>query len=158
METYRERLTWPLWLHGAVVLVWGAAFVGLVLLLLRHGPRIDQAVAAAILLVVAYVWWRVRHLDVVAGAEALEFGFGGGRRRVPADRIVSAEPEEYSAVRYMGWGYRLGWDKGERACSVLGYPRGVRVCFDDERGRRWNVFLSCRSPESVVQALGRKET
>ena len=153
METYRERLTWPLWLHGAVVLVWGAAFVGLVLLLLRHGPRIDQAVAAAILLVVAYVWWRVRHLDVVAGAEALAFGLGGGRGGVPAGG-VQLEPRSTPAL----WGYRLGWDKGERACSVLGYPRGVRVCFDDERGRRWNVFLSCRSPESVVQALGRKET
>jgi hypothetical protein len=38
---------------------------------------------------------------------------------------------------------------------VIGCRRGVRLVFDDEQGRRWKVFLSCRDPAAAVAALNR---
>jgi hypothetical protein len=53
----------------------------------------------------------------------------------------------------MGWGYRIGWRKGDRAYSVLGHRRGVRLKFGDEAGRDWSVFLSCSDPRTAVESL-----
>ena len=66
---------------------------------------------------------------------------------------VRRGPEDYSATRYMGWGYRFGWESRDRACSIIGQRRGVRLVFDDEKGRRWKVFLSCSDPEAAASAL-----
>jgi len=97
--------------------------------------------------------WRLRHVEIEFGREGVGFGFGGIRRRVPRERIVGAEPRDYPVIRYMGWGYRFGWEPRDRAYSVLGCRRGVLLTFDDERGRRWKVFLSSRAPEKAVAAL-----
>ena len=73
---------------------------------------------------------------------------------IPRERIVSAQVELYSFSRYMGYGYRFGWESRDRAYSVAGYREGVRLEFDDEKGRRWSVFVSCSDPGAAVRALG----
>lgn len=154
MDTYRERVRWPVWLHLlvglAVCFIGGIGLLGL----LRDGPGWSVALSGAVALSVGYVWWRVRYLDLEIGPAGAAFGFGGLRRRVPRARLRSAAPEDYSVARYMGWGYRIGWRPGERAYSVLGHGRGVRLVFEDENGRTWDVFLSCGDPEAAVAALG----
>ena len=101
------------------------------------------------------VWWRVRYLHVEFGPDGAAFGFTGPRRRVLREQIQSARVEDYSAVRYMGWGYRIGWKTGDRAYSVIGQRRGVRLEFTDERGS-WSVFVACSDPDEAIRALGLK--
>ncbi len=152
MEPHRERVQWPGWFFLALGLVMVAAFVALGAS--DAAPAWAFAAAAGPFLLAAYGLWRLRHVEIEFGPEGVGFGFGAIRRRVPRERVVSAEARDYPAVRYMGWGYRLGWEPRERAYSVLGCRRGVLVTFDDERGRRWKVFLSCREPEQAIAALG----
>jgi hypothetical protein len=95
----------------------------------------------------------MRHIELEFGPDGAGFGFGRVTRRVPRERILLAEPAAYPVARFMGWGYRLGWQPRERAYSILGCPRGIRLRFLDEEGREWTVFLSSRDPESAVAAL-----
>jgi hypothetical protein len=111
-------------------------------------------VASAPFLLAAYGLWRLRHVEIEFGTDGVGYGFGGIHRRVPRAKVMAAEPRDYPAARYMGWGYRLGWERRERAYSVLGCPRGVLLTFLDERGRQCKVFLSSRDPEHAVAALG----
>ncbi|MCK6459436.1 MAG: DUF3093 family protein [Planctomycetes bacterium] len=151
MEPYRERVGWPGWLLLALALLLVAGPLALVLGAAPRGWTILAALAP--LLLVAYVFWRMRHVEIEFGPLGVGFGFGGIRRRVPRERVVATEAKDYPAARYMGWGYRLGWEPRERAYSVLGCRRGVLLTFDDESGRRWKVFLSCRDPERAIAAL-----
>ena len=45
----------------------------------------------------------------------------------------------------MGWGYRIGWSKGDRAYSVIGHRRGLRVHFTDERGKATTFLVKEQS-------------
>jgi len=142
---YRERVPWPGWsllmlgfvLVGGYVALRGWALAG----------------AALPLFLAAYAVWRVRFLEIEFGPGGIAFGFGRITRRVPRERVLGVEVMDYHVARYMGWGYRLGWEPRERAYSVLGCRRGVLVRFMDDRARPWKVFLSSRTPEAALAAL-----
>jgi len=151
VDSYRERVRWPGWFMIALGLILVGAYAAISKR--PETPAWALAVGAVPLLLVAYAIWRLRFLEIEFSPKGIGFGFGGVRHRVPRDRLLGAEAADYPAVRYMGWGYRLGWEKRERAYSILGCPRGVFVTFDDDRGRRWKVFLSSRAPEKAVAAL-----
>ena len=74
---------------------------------------------------------------------------------LPWERMRAAETEKYPLRRYLGWGWRIG-GRRDRAYSLIGPTHGVRIRFDDERGRDWSVFLSSRDPEAAVRAAKRK--
>ena len=152
MSSHRERVRWPGWFIASL----GLGLVGGygVALSATGATPLWTALLAAPLLVAGYAVYRLRFLEIDLGPEGAGFGFGGIRRRVPRNRILSAEAKDYPIARYMGWGYRLGWEARERAYSVLGCARGVLLTFEDERGRNWKVFLSSREPEKAVAALG----
>ena len=151
VETYRERVVWPGWFYLLLIICQLLLAYSAIRMAPEHG--LLALLPAAILVVVGYVFWRMRFVELEFGPEGAAFGFGGLRRRVPLERIESAEPEAYSVARYMGWGYRFGWTPRDRAYSVIGWPRGVRLVFDDERNRRWTIFLVSRDPEAAVAAL-----
>lgn len=142
---YRERVPWPGWSLILAGFVLAGGYVA------SRGWEI--ALVALPLFLAAYVFWRVRFLAIESGPDGIAFGFGGIRRRVPRGNIVAVEAMDYPAVRYMGWGYRLGWEPRERAYSVLGCRRGILVRFTDDRGRPCKVFLSSRTPEAALAAL-----
>lgn len=148
MATHHERVQWPGWLFPSLGMVLVAGLVAL-----GGGPSWTLVAALLPLALAIYVLWRMRHVEIEFGPGGVGFGFGGLRNRVPKERIVAAEAADYPAARYMGWGYRIGAGPRERAYSVLGCRRGVLLLFDDERGRRWKVFLSSRAPEAAVSAL-----
>jgi len=153
VHSYRERVAWPGWFYLVLAVALSVGIFGTAGALARHGPGLGTGVALAGLLVVAGVLWRLRYIVLEFGPAGASFGFGRHGRHVPAARIVSAEAEQYSAARYMGWGYRMGWEPRDRAYSVIGCGRGVRLVFDDERGRRWKIFLACRDPDAAIAAL-----
>jgi len=150
MDPYREQVRWPVWLLVAFALI---PVCGYAAVLTSDAPAWAIAALTIPFVLLGYGVWRLRHVEIEFGREGVGFGFGGIRRRVPRERIVGAEPRDYPVIRYMGWGYRFGWEPRDRAYSVLGCRRGVLLTFDDERGRRWKVFLSSRAPEKAVAAL-----
>jgi hypothetical protein len=149
---HRERVTWPGWFLVSLVLVLVGGY-GAALGAFGSTPLWTLLLALPLLLA-GYGVWRLRFLEIEFGREGVGYGFGGIRRRVPRGRVHLAEAKNYPLARYMGWGYRIGWEPRERAYSVLGCRRGVLLTFDDERGRRSKVFLSSREPEKAVEALG----
>jgi hypothetical protein len=151
VAAYRERVLWP----GPMYLLLGLLLVGApVALAVRVGFSWTLAIVLVPFLLTACALWRMRFLELEFGREGAAFGFGGIRRRVPGARILEAVPADYAVARFMGWGYRLGWEPRERAYSILGCRRGVRLRFEDERGRTWKIFLSSRDPEGAIAALG----
>jgi len=154
---YTETVRWPLWFHlllgGAAILVGVSAVRAVV----QQGLAVATLIPAPLAVVLLYIWWRFRYLGIEAGPDGLRFGFGRPRKPVPADRIESVEIETYRFTRYMGWGWRVGWQPRDRAWSVLGHPRGVRVRYRDAQGLLWSVFLSSARPEELRAAVGRKE-
>lgn len=154
MKSYRETVSWPLWCH---VLFGAAALFCLVsgAIVVADGRWSGvPGVAAGAAMVLAGVM--MRNVTVEAGPEGIAFGFVRPRRRVSREQLIEAQEEVYSPTRYMGWGYRFGWKPRERAYSVIGCRRGVRVRFRDARGE-WTVFVSCRNPGRILQALGSRQ-
>jgi hypothetical protein len=150
MDAYRENVWWPGWFLIGLGLI---VVAGCVVLGTRATQSWAPLAALLPLVCVAYAIWRLRFVALEFSPSGVGFGFGRISRRVPRERIHSAEAKDYPAVRYMGWGYRLGWERRERAYSVLGCRRGVLLTFDDEQGHRWKVFLSSREPERAIAAL-----
>ncbi len=152
VEIYRERVPCPGWFQFVLLVAMGVLGYAAAAMLAR-GALGQAAVPGVVLIILAIVFRRMRFIALEFGREGAAFGFGGLNRRVPRDRIETAAPEAYSVARYMGWGYRFGWQPRDRAYSMIGFPRGVRLVFLDERGRRWHVFLSSRDPEAADAAL-----
>jgi hypothetical protein len=151
-KVYREVVDWPLWFHLLMGLVSVGALWGCVEGFRDPEPAWLPPVLCLTALSLLGVWWFFRHLEIEVGPEGVGYGFGGIRRRVPRERIAGLEVETYSVARYMGWGYRIGWGKGDRAFSLIGYRRGLRLHFTDERGKEWHIFLSSADPDAAVAA------
>jgi len=155
---YTETVRWPAWFNailGAVVILMG---VGAVRTLLREGGTLAALFPLPLAALFGYVWWHFRCLVLEVGPGEVRFGFGRAGRRVPAERIEAMEPEAYSFLRYMGWGWRLGWTPRDRAWSVLGHRRGVRLRYRDAKGALWSVFVSSGDPERACAALQGKKS
>ncbi len=160
MSEHRERVRWPGWLLLAVGLM-ALMLVGSSIGLLRvtgapaSGPvRLFHLFAILLLVVMAGLCWYFRYLEVAFGPEGIAYGFGRARQQIPFDRILSAEGCAYNWVRYMGWGWRIGPKRGERAYSVLGCARGVYIVYRRADASEASVFLSCTDPEAALRALG----
>ena len=151
VETTTQTCTWPAWFRALFLVL---AAVPLPLFVLLEGWTMAW-VGALVTASLLFVWWRLARVDVRVDPEGVQYGFTGLRRRIPWSRVRSVTAETYRALRYGGWGYRMaGWR--DRAYSVLGVPRGLRVEFEDERGRDASVFLSCPDPDALVAAANRK--
>ncbi|MEM8884417.1 MAG: hypothetical protein AAGD14_10125 [Planctomycetota bacterium] len=151
MKASAQSSTWPLWFR---VLFLGVAGAPTLLILLLGEPR-DLWIGLIATFLLLLVWRKLARVDVQVDEEGLQFGFGGLHNRVPWSRVRRFEAEDYRALRYGGWGYRMaGWR--DRAYSVLGERRGVRVEFEDEKGKVSKIFLSCPDPDRLVDAVNRK--
>jgi hypothetical protein len=82
--------------------------------------------------------------------DGISYGFGRPSNFVPWSRVRSMEPDDYRFSRYRGWGWRIGGVR-DRAYSLLGYKRGVRLVIEDEKGRAWSIFLASRDPEAACR-------
>lgn len=155
MSPHAERIYWPVWCHLLIALPCILGLMGVVALLTgaREASLVDW-ITCLLFLGIGWVWWRMRYFEVQYGPEGVAFGFGGLRRKVPADRIVTLKLEEYAPLRYMGWGYRIGWRARDRAYSLIGTRTGIRLEFTDARDRTWSLFLATRDPEEALRAAG----
>jgi len=151
MVPYREQVVWPVWSR----LVYLALMAAAPLLVMLSGEIEAWPIALGIVVVLAFVGYRLATVDIRIDGEGVAYGFRGLRNRVPWSRIHAVSAEPYRFTRYLGWGYRIG-GRRDRGYALLGYPRGLRVEFCDERGRDWSVFLSSADPEAAVDTAKRK--
>jgi len=85
-------------------------------------------------------------------ADGVSYGLFKASNFVPWSRVDSLEPEIYRFSRYRGWvGVGAIGGARDRAYSLLGYKRGVRLRFQHENGRAWSVFLASRDPEAICR-------
>ncbi|MHC4848666.1 MAG: hypothetical protein ACYTEG_09455 [Planctomycetota bacterium] len=147
MDTYHERSTWPIWFHVLFGLLACVVPVALVI----SGEWIGVVVA----LIFGGIWYRFAWVEIRISQQGVEYGFRGLNNHVPWERMRSIEAEKYPFRRYLGWGWRIG-GRRDRAYSLIGPSHGVRIRFEDERGRDWSIFLSSRDPEAAVRAAKRK--
>lgn len=79
-------------------------------------------------------------------------GYGIIRHQIPWGNVVGCRMDEASALRYGGWGIRMGCVGGKRQLvyNILGAPRVVV----ENRLSRYDEFVfSTRNPDAVMKAI-----
>src|SRR3989338_8625299 len=108
-----------------------------------------KAALIIVVLVDLILFWSFAELKVKLTFDALEFGFGIFRKKLPLREVKSCLIEDYDIKRYFGYGIRLGSDKSIGYVARSG--RGVRL---KTAGR--DYFLTSDSPEQLCNELRRR--
>jgi hypothetical protein len=109
-------------------------------------------VALATVPLLLLVWILFMFLRVTVTPDVLHVQLGVFGPKIPIDEIVSATVAKYDALKYGGWGIRLGID-GSVAYSLPGHGgKGVAVTFE-KNGKQRKMFVTCPNPEEVVAAI-----
>ncbi|MBI2866215.1 MAG: hypothetical protein HYX99_02495 [Chloroflexi bacterium] len=111
---------------------------------------LGMGLALAVVLVLATNFTAIQ---VQVTPDALRFGFGWFKHRVPLHAVRQVKTARYYWWPYGGWGLCIATG-GRRAYSLPGIPAGAEVTVE-ERGRVRRYFVSSRRPEELAQALSR---
>jgi len=138
----RARMPWPF----DVLLLFLAAFTTATSI--ASGTWVALATVPLLLL----VWILFMFLRVTVTPDTLHVQLGVFGPKVAIDEITSATVAKYDALKYGGWGIRLGID-GSIAYSLPGHGgKGVAVTFT-RNGKERKMFVTCPNPEEVVAAI-----
>ena len=142
----RARMPWPF----DVLLLFLAAFTTATSIFSSGASGTWVALATVPLLLL--VWILFMFLRVTVTNDALHVQLGLFGPKVPVEQITSATVAKYDAMKYGGWGIRLGLD-GSVAYSVPGHGgKGVAITFSKD-GKERKMFVTCPNPEEIVSAL-----
>jgi hypothetical protein len=142
LASSRARMPWPF----DVLLLFLAAFTTATSI--ASGTWIAMATVPLLLL----VWILFMFLRVTVTPDALHVQLGLFGPKIAMDEITSATVAKYDALKYGGWGIRMGLD-GSIAYSLPGHGgKGVAVTFT-KNGKERKMFVTCPNPEEVVAAL-----
>jgi hypothetical protein len=109
-------------------------------------------VALATVPLLLLVWLLFMFLRVTVTPDALHVQLGLFGPRIAMDEITSATVAKYEALKYGGWGIRMGLD-GSIAYSLPGHGgKGVAVTFT-KNGKARKMFVTCPNPEEIVAAI-----
>jgi hypothetical protein len=152
---YRERVPMPGWVVPALGLLGGLWVARRVRGLRGHKPRwrkalsLMNAVSTAFMLLGAVR--RFGYIAIEVEEQNIRLGLGPMEKRIPAQNVRDVRVAIYNPLRFLGWGYRLGFD-GRRAFSQIGVPRGVEITADED-GRQRRYFVSSNEPEALASAV-----
>lgn len=142
LATSRARMPWPF----DVLLLFLAAFTTATSL--ASGTWVALATVPLLLL----VWILFMFLRVTVTPDTLHVQLGLFGPKVATSEITSATVAKYDALKYGGWGIRMGLD-GSIAYSLPGHGgKGVAVTFT-KNGKERKMFITCPNPEEIVAAL-----
>lgn len=80
--------------------------------------------------------------------EALEFGFGIFRKKIPRTKIVSCKPFDIKFGQYLGLGIRLGWNRTVLYNTRFGKAVRIKV-----RGRKMDYVITSNNPKRFCAVL-----
>ena len=142
LASSRARMPWPF----DVLLLFLAAFTTATSL--ASGTWVALATVPLLLL----VWLLFMFLRVTVTPDALHVQLGLFGPKVAIDAITSATVAKYDALKYGGWGIRMGLD-GSIAYSLPGHGgKGVAVTFT-KNGKERKLFVTCPNPDEIVAAI-----
>ena len=140
----RSRAMMPWWFHlviavAAAVSVFSAIATG----------TLGSVIGLPLL---ALVWLLFLYLRVTVTADTVHVQLGLFGPKIATADIVDVAVAQYDALKYGGWGIRLGLD-GSVAYSVPGYGgRGLRIRFN-KNGKERVVFVTSPNPDELVAAI-----
>ena len=109
-------------------------------------------VAFATVPILLLVWILFMFLRVTVTPDSLHVQLGLFGPKIAMNEIVTATVAKYDALKYGGWGIRLGLD-GSVAYSLPGHGgKGIAVTFE-KNGKQRKMFVTCPNPEEVVAAI-----
>ncbi len=109
-------------------------------------------VALATVPLLLLVWILFMFLRVTVTPDALHVQLGLFGPNIAMGEITSATVAKYEALKYGGWGIRMGLD-GSIAYSLPGHGgKGVAVTFT-KKGKERKMFVTCPNPEEIVTAI-----
>lgn len=152
--THEERIysRWNIVIMSIVVLALLAALIRqLVSGPLGTNPAPDSLLIGMILLFLV-IGVNFATLTIRVTIHGVSVGYGIIRHHIPWGRVVGCRLDEASAVRYGGWGIRMGWVGGKRRLvyNIIGAPR---VVVEDRLGRYQEFVFSTRKPEALMKAI-----
>jgi len=91
-------------------------------------------------------------LSIAITGEAVTVGYGVLKRTYLFEDIADCYPDEASAIRYGGYGIRIGIYKGRKRLAY-NIPRTPRVVLLLKRARYEEVVFSTSKPEEVIRVI-----
>jgi len=91
-------------------------------------------------------------LTIRVNMQGIMVGYGIIRHHIPWSNIAGCRLDKASAVKYGGWGIRLGWADGKKRLvyNILGSPR---VVIEKRQDSHPEFVFSTRNPEGVMKAI-----
>lgn len=155
---HREKISYPkpfLWVVGALLTLGVAAQIGLmassgvalpVLLL----PLLAFALAAFIIAMMATLRVTVTRDDV-----AVQYGVFGPQ--IPIESIIECKAENYSLMKYGGYGIRLSPIDGSWAFNMLGDKgKAVRIHYKKKSGGIRKILIASHHHHMLADAINRQ--
>ena len=154
---YEERIysRWNILIMGTVVAAVLAALIGqLISGPLGAKPAPNTFFIGMILLFLA-LGANFATLTIRVTIHGISVGYGIIRHQIPWGEVIGCRVDEASALRYGGWGIRVGCVGGKRRLvySILGAPR---VVVERRLGRYEEFVFSTRNPEAVMKAINKE--
>jgi len=153
---YEERIysRWNILLMGAVVAALLAALIGQLI----SGPAdtnpTPNTFFIGMILLFLVIGANFATLTVRVTMYGISVGYGIIRHQIPWGEVIGCRVDEASALRYGGWGIRMGFVGGKRRLvyNILGAPRVVV----ERRLSRYEEFVfSTRNPDAVMRAINK---
>jgi len=91
-------------------------------------------------------------LTIRVTIHGISVGYGIIRHHIPWGKVVGCRLDEASAIRYGGWGIRMGWVGGKRRLvyNIIGAPR---VVVEKRLGTYQEFVFSTMKREAVMKAI-----
>jgi hypothetical protein len=142
----RSRASMPWWFHALL----GGSCAMLIATAIASG----SFAGLLSLPILAIVWLLFLYLRVTVTHDMLHVQLGLFGPKIPIGDIVEVIVDRYDALKYGGWGIRLGLD-GSVAYSVPGHGgKGLRIRFM-KGGRERTVFVTSPNAEELLAAIER---
>lgn len=151
---YKEKIYsgWNILIIGIVCL----ALLGVLIYQLMVGPLGTRPASnwffVGMILFFLAVGINFATLTIRVTTQGISVGYGIIRHSIPWSNITDCRLDKASAVRYGGWGIRMGWADGKKRLvyNILGGPR---VVVEKRQGSFPELVFSTRNPEGAIKAI-----
>lgn len=152
--TYEERIYshWNILLLGVVVL----ALLGVLVYQMAVGPLGTRPASNWFLVGMIFFFLALginfATLTIRVTTQGVSAAYGAIRYSIPWSNIAGCRLDEASAIRYGGWGIRLGWAGGKKRLvyNIIG---SQRVVVEKKQGFHQEFVFSTRKPNEVLKAI-----
>lgn len=155
---HREKISYPkpfFWIVGALLTLGVAAQIGLMASSGVALPVLLLPLFAFVLAAFVIAMMATLRVTVTSEKVAVQYGIFGPQ--IPIDSIVQCEAENYSLMKYGGYGIRFSPIDGSWAFNMLGDKgKAVRIHYKKKSGGIRKILIASQNHHLLADAINRQ--